>query len=93
MTVKDAGVVEVVHRVRTFSRAKSKLVDVLREQGELERAAIIHIQDEAAALAFKEQAKGILPENTIVVSVKPTSGIHLGVNSIGFVSVRKSWQQ
>jgi len=93
MTVRGAGVVEVVQRVRTFSRAKSKLVDVLREEGELDRAAIIHIQDEAAALEFKEQAKDLLPDNTIVVSVKPTSGIHLGVHSIGFVSVRKTWQQ
>jgi len=93
MTVRGEGVVEVVHRVRTFSRAKSKLVDVLREEGELDRAAIIHIQDEEAALAFQEQAKDILPENTIVVSVKPTSGIHLGVHSIGFVSLRNTWKQ
>ncbi len=93
LSVSDVGVVEPVHRVRTFSRAKAKLVDVLKEEGPLDRAAIIHVQDEEAALAFKEQAKHLLPENTIIVSVKPTSGIHLGVNSIGFVSVRSTWKQ
>lgn len=93
LSVKGEGVVEPVHRVRTFSRAKAKLVDVLREEGELDRAAVIHIQDEQAAHDFKEQARDILPENTLIIGVKPTSGIHLGVHSVGFVAVRNSWKQ
>lgn len=92
ITVQEKGQVEAAQRVRTFKRAKSKLADLLRQEGELERLAVIYTNDEGAATQFIEDHRDILPEQTFVAEVGPTLGTHIGPNSLGFVSLRTSWR-
>lgn len=87
--VIEQGEVQAAHRVRTFKRAKDKLIDLLRTEGELDRLAIIHTQHEEGAYELQEMMGDLVPPRTIIASVGPTLGTHIGVGSLGFVSVRK----
>ena len=89
VTVLEKGNVEAVHRIRTFNKAKDKLKELLDAEGELDRLAIIHTQNEAGAREFMEEHRDSMPKYTIITEVGPTLGTHIGLNSIGFVSVRK----
>jgi DegV family protein with EDD domain len=89
VTVLEKGKVEAVHRIRTFSKAKDKLKELLDAEGELSRLAIIHTLNEAGAREFMEEHKASMPKYTIITEVGPTLGTHIGLNSLGFVSVRK----
>jgi DegV family protein with EDD domain len=89
VTVLEKGKVEAVHRIRTFSKAKDKLKELLDAEGTLDRLAIIHTQNEAGAREFMEEHRSMMPQNTIITEVGPTLGTHIGLNSLGFVSVRK----
>ena len=73
----------------SFNKAKDKLKELLDAEGELDRLAIIHTQNEAGAREFMEEHKASMPKYTIITEVGPTLGTHIGLNSIGFVSVRK----
>ncbi|MDQ7025114.1 MAG: DegV family protein [Anaerolineae bacterium] len=89
VTVQEKGNVEAVHRVRTFSKARRKLKELLDAEGTLDRLAIIHTQNEEGARDFREEHRAVMPENTIITEVGPTLGTHIGLNSLGFVSIRK----
>lgn len=89
VTVTEQGDVESVHRIRTSKKALSKLADLLRNEGELESLAIIHTMNEQGARDFKAKHADLMPENTIITEVGPTLGTHIGMGSLGFVSVRK----
>jgi DegV family protein with EDD domain len=92
LTVVPGGKVESVLRVRTFRKAQEKLAELLKEEGEIDHLAIIHTQDEAAAKEFIAEFKDLMPPNPIVAEVGPTIGTHIGLNALGFVSVRKGWR-
>lgn len=91
ITVEKDGEVVSVHRIRTFKKAKDKLAEILQEEGKLDRLAIIHTMDEQGAKEFKAEYGHLMPENTIITEVGPTLGTHIGINSIGFVSVKSGW--
>lgn len=90
VTVMEGGRVESVQRVRTFKNALAKLEELLRAEGSLDRLAIIHTQNEEGAKEFLEQHRSMMPEETIIVEIGPTLGTHIGLNALGFVSIRKS---
>lgn len=92
ITVVENGDVESAQRVRTFKRVKSKLADLLRDEGELERLAIIYTSDRKPAEEFKEANAHLMPDDVIISEVGPTLGTHIGPNALGFVSLRKSWR-
>lgn len=92
ITILEKGEVVSAHRIRTFKKAKDKLAELLQEEGELERVAIIHTMNEEGARDFKETYSHLLPENTIISEVGPTLGTHIGIGSLGFISLKKGWQ-
>jgi DegV family protein with EDD domain len=92
VTVLEGGKVEAVQRIRTFKKAEEKLAELLKEEGAIERLAIIHTQNEEGARRFIEEHKDLMPQNPIISEVGPTLGTHIGLNSLGFISVRKGWR-
>jgi len=92
VTVLEGGKVEAVQRIRTFKKAEEKLAELLKEEGAIDRLAIIHTQNEEGARRFIEEHKDLMPQNPIISEVGPTLGTHIGLNSLGFISVRKGWK-
>ena len=92
LQVFENGDVQSTHRVRTFKKAKAKLTDLLKEEGELDRLAIIHTQNEAVAQEFLDEHRALMPEDVIITEVGPTLGTHIGLKSLGFVSLKKAWR-
>jgi fatty acid-binding protein DegV len=79
-------------RIRTFNKAVDFLIDTIRQQGALDRLAIIHANNLDGALEMKERVSDILPQETVVTSVGPTLGVHIGPGSLGFASVSATWK-
>jgi len=92
VNVLEGGKVEAVQRIRTFKKAEEKLAELLKEEGAIDRLAIIHTQNEEGARRFIEEHKDLMPQNPIISEVGPTLGTHIGLNSLGFISVRKGWK-
>lgn len=82
------GEVESVARVRTFSRALDELIRVAHAETPLERLAVLYASDHAAALDLKERLKDIAPPGTLVASITPTVGTHIGPGGLGVATVR-----
>lgn len=83
------GEVKNITRVRTFSKAVDELVRVAHEYAPLERLAILYTNDESGAKELKERLKDIAPADTIVCSITPTIGTHIGPGGLGIVPVSK----
>lgn len=91
--VIEKGEVISAHRVRTFSKVREKLRELLAEEkGNLDKLAIIHTANEASARQFIEDNKDLVPAETIVAEVGPTLGTHIGPDSLGIVTVNKAWR-
>lgn len=86
------GEVKAVARIRTFGKAVERLYELVREQGKLDKLAIIHTNNEESALAMRDALKDILPQDVIVTRVGPTLGTHIGPGGLGFASVSASWK-
>jgi fatty acid-binding protein DegV len=52
--------------------------------------AVLYISDRADAESLKERLADVAPENTFIVSVTPTIGVHVGTGGVGVVTVKKS---
>ncbi len=92
LNVKD-GEVTPLARIRTFGKAVEKLVELTREQAPLDRLAIIHANNLSGAEDLKRQLGDVVPENTIIIEVGPTLGVHIGPGALGVIPVSKSWRQ
>jgi fatty acid kinase fatty acid binding subunit len=91
--VMEKGKVEQAHRVRTFSKARIKLRNLLEEEkGQLDKLAIIHTDNKDGAHQFIADNQDLMPANVIVSEVGPTLGTHIGPNCLGFVSVNSAWK-
>jgi DegV family protein with EDD domain len=77
-------------RVRTFGRALDELVELTHQQAPLERMALLYISDYADAEKLRDRLSDVAPENTLIVSVTPTIGVHVGTGGVGVVTVSKS---
>lgn len=88
----EDGEVRPAARIRTFGKAVDFLIECIRQQGTLDRLAIIHTNNLEGALDIKERVKDILPEETVITSVGPTLGVHIGPGSLGFASVSATWK-
>lgn len=86
------GEVKPAARIRTFSKAVDFLVDMIRQQGTLDKMAIIHSNNLEGALDIKDRVKDILPKETLVTNIGPTLGVHIGPGSLGFASVSATWK-
>jgi DegV family protein with EDD domain len=83
------GDVKSGSRVRTFGRAVEELIKIAHERAPLERFAVLYISDHAEAEKLRERLADIAPPDTLVVSVTPTIGVHVGTGGLGLVTVSK----
>jgi len=82
------GEVKNLAKVRTFSKVREELIRRTYEEVPLERMAILYANDADGAAALKEQLKDIAPPDTIVCSITPTIGTHIGPGGLGVATVR-----
>lgn len=87
------GEVKPVGAVRTTKQANEKMMDLLLQDGELERLAIMHTGAETRAKEFlntlMQRASQSVPRDILMVNVTTVIGTHIGPNGLGFAAVRK----
>ena len=81
------GVLDVVERVRTRSKAQARLLDILEERIDGRpnlRLAVLHAAAEEQARALLEMAANRLnPVETVFSEVSPVVGTHVGPGTLG----------
>ncbi|MGQ9910377.1 MAG: DegV family protein [Candidatus Flexifilum sp.] len=82
------GEVQSVARVRTFSRALEELIRITHTETPLERLAVLYASDYEAAVSLKERLRDIAPADTLITSITPTVGTHIGPGGLGVATVR-----
>lgn len=87
------GAVTVVSRVRTARRAREETLELLREQAPMDRLTLLHVNNLEGLAWMREQIADIAPSEILEVNITPTLGTHVGVGSLGFVTVRQNWRQ
>lgn len=90
--LKDSEV-KAISAVRTSSQGNEKVLDLLLQEGELERLAILHTGAESRAREFlnavMQKASQSVPRDILMVNVTTVIGTHVGPNGLGFAAVRK----
>lgn len=90
--LKDSEV-KAISAVRTAGQGTDKILDLLLQQGELERLAILHTGAEARAREFlhtvMQKASQMMPRDILMVNVTTVIGTHVGPNGLGFAAIRK----
>jgi DegV family protein with EDD domain len=85
--------VKAVGAVRTSSQGNDKIMDLLLQQGALERLAILHTGAESRAREFldtvMQKASQMIPRDILMVNVTTVIGTHVGPNGLGFAAIRK----
>jgi DegV family protein with EDD domain len=87
------GSVESIARVRTFARAVDKLVELVQEQGPLDRLALLHANNRDGALEMNNRLGSIAPPETYIINVTPAIGTHIGPMALGVATLRKAWRR
>lgn len=87
------GQVKPAGAVRTTKQAAERLLNLLLQEGELERLAILHSGAEPRARDFLETlmqtASQSVPREILLVNVTPVIGTHVGPNGLGFAAVKR----
>jgi DegV family protein with EDD domain len=85
--------VKAISAVRTSSQGNEKIMDLLLQQGEMERLAILHTGAESRAREFlhtvMQKASQMVPRDILMVNVTTVIGTHVGPNGLGFAAIRK----
>ena len=86
-----AGVAEM-ERIRTYSRAVQRLIDLATGLGPLEKLAIVHTNALDRATALYQLARHLQPDGTepLYGQVTPVIGAHIGPGAVGFVCIARS---
>jgi DegV family protein with EDD domain len=84
--VRD-GEVPQVALVRTFARAVDKLIELARAEAPLNKLALLHTDNPAGAQDLKNRLADVAPEDTLIASVTPVIGVHIGPESLGIAFV------
>lgn len=87
------GQVKPLGAARTTTQANGRMLDLLLQDGELERLAVLHTGAEKRAREFlnelMQQASQSVPRDILMVNVTTVIGTHVGPNGLGFAAVRK----
>ena len=87
------GEVKAIGAVRTTSQANGRILNLLLQNGELERLAVLHTGAEPRAKDFlntlMQTASQSVPRDILLVNVTSVIGTHLGPHGLGFAAVRK----
>ncbi len=85
--------VKAISAVRTSSQGNEKILDLLLQQGALERLAILHTGAELRGREFlntvMQKASQMIPRDILMVNVTTVIGTHVGPNGLGFAAIRK----
>jgi DegV family protein with EDD domain len=81
------GKVESLGAARTTHQGHLRILELLKEQGPLERLVILHTNAEHRARQLLEDLNPSLPEVPLI-NVTTVIGTHVGPNGLGFVAVR-----
>lgn len=86
------GEVKAIGAVRTTSQANQRMLNMLLQNGELERLAVLHTGAESRAKDFlnslMQTASQSAPRDILLVNVTSVIGTHLGPHGLGFAAVR-----
>ena len=84
--------VKAISAVRTSSQGNEKILDLLLQQGALERLAILHTGAESRAREFlhtvMQKASQMVPRDILMVNVTTVIGTHVGPNGLGFAAIK-----
>jgi fatty acid-binding protein DegV len=87
------GQVKPIGAVRTTSQANKRILNLLLEEGNLQRLAIMHTNAEPRARKLLNEMMSrvpqFVPRDILFVNVTAVIGTHLGPNGLGFAAVRK----
>jgi DegV family protein with EDD domain len=85
----NAGDVDM-ERVRTQRRARARVIGLVEELGPLEELFVVHTHTLKRAMALKEEASALFPEqhSGFFAEVTPVIGAHIGPGAAGFVAVK-----
>lgn len=87
------GEVKALGAVRTTKQANERMLNLLLQEGLLERLAILHTGAEPRAREFlntlMQKASQSVPRDILMVNVTTVIGTHVGPNGLGFAAVRK----
>ncbi len=86
------GDVQSIARVRTFSKAIDKLIELTQSQAPLDRLALLHANNPDGALEIKNRLGDITPAETHIINVTPVIGTHVGPGSLGITTLSKAWR-
>ncbi len=81
------GKVESLGAARTTHQGHLRILEILREQGRLERLVLLHTNAEHRARQLLEDLKPDLADVPLI-NVTTVIGTHVGPNGLGFVAVR-----
>jgi DegV family protein with EDD domain len=84
--------VKAIARVRTFSKAVDKLIELVHEDAPLDRLAVLHVNNPDGAREIKERLGSIAPVDTFVVNITPVIGTHIGPGALGVATVKQAWR-
>jgi fatty acid kinase fatty acid binding subunit len=84
--------VKAIARVRTFSKAVDKLIELVQNQAPLDRLALIHANNPEGAQEMKTRLGEIAPAETFIINVTPVIGTHIGPGALGVATVSKAWR-
>jgi DegV family protein with EDD domain len=88
----DNSIVHPIARVRTFGKAVDYLYDLVIKQTPLDRLVVLHIQNENGAKEFLERLGNHAPSDTQIIEVGPTLGTHIGMGSVGAMTLSQQWK-
>jgi DegV family protein with EDD domain len=75
-------------RVRTSNRAIRRVIEMLRNLGEIERMAIVHTHATERVAELYALAGSLMPaEDILQVDITPVIGAHIGPGAVGFAVV------
>lgn len=86
-----AGEVSIAERIRTTRRALPRLIELVEEQGPIERIAVLYAGSLPPAEELREQAAHLFApdEETIFMEITPAIGAHTGPGAVGLAFISK----
>lgn len=91
LTVR-AGKLDMLEKIRTRSKSWARMIELLRVDlagGRIEKAAVLHVNDAAAARQFEALLKRELecPAEVPLVDINPGLSVHTGAGLVGVCAV------
>ncbi|MDX1614165.1 MAG: DegV family protein [Candidatus Promineifilaceae bacterium] len=83
------GQVEILEKIRTSSKVRKRLVELVDQLSPLEEVAVLHIRGGEALPSFQAQAQTLFPTaiHPLAVEVTPAVGAHVGPGGLGLACI------